>query len=311
MDISIIICTRNRAGDLRQTLAALAAITYPTGRSIELLVVDNGSTDETRAVVDSARLGVVKVRYVFEEQRGLSRARNRGLVEAHGDILVFTDDDVRPQPHWLEKLCQPIIMQQADCTTGSIKLAPHLTRPWQSSLHRGYLADTSDRDFNDLQEMIGANMAFSRNVLKKVPAFDPELGAGALGFAEETLFTKQLLEAGFRLQGVADSIVEHHPDSGRMTRQNFLARARGQGVCRAYIAYHWEHRQVTLPFLRSLKGRFSLTLDRLTRRRLWPHDEGMADWEIISVEQLYFVAAFRKLLKTPRHYARHGLVKLV
>lgn len=310
MDISLIICTRNRAGELRQTLEALRAVVFPAGQPTELLVVDNGSTDDTRGVVESFRPGTLEVRYVFEGQRGQANARNRALVETNGHIIVFTDDDVRPEPQWIEKITRPIADGLVDCTVGMIQLAPQVSRPWMTNRHRGYLADTTDRDFSNPGEMVGANMAFARKVLEKVPAFDAELGPGGLGFSDDTLFSHQLLAAGFRLRGVADARVEHHPDPSRLTRQSFLARARGQGVCRAYVDFHWEHKELSLPLLRSLKWSACLMLERFEQRRSWPFSDGIPDWEIMSVEHLAYVNAFRKLSGTRRRYEHHGLVKL-
>ena len=308
-NVTIIICTRNRAESLRLTLESLRTVTVPEGWMVELLVVDNGSTDGTRAVVESADLSPIEVRYLFVGKPGKSRALNRGLAETTGEIVVFTDDDVRMHPLWLVKICQPIVHGQAECTTGHIKLAPHLSRPWMTNLHRSYLADTSDRNFSDVQEMVGANMAFLRKVLEKVTGFDSELGPGALGFAEDTFFSKQLLQAGFLLLGVADAQVEHHPDPCRLTRQSFLARARVQGFCHAYISHHWEHAEISRPLLRSLKVRLRLAFYRIQRRHLWPFDEGMADWEMRSVERLYYLDAIRKLSGSRRFYGRHALVK--
>src|SRR5690606_22106466 len=99
--ISIIITTRNRAAHLKATLDAMRAVIVPDGLTAELLVVDNGSTDDTGAVARAARVGKIAVRTVHEPEPGQCRARNRGLAETSGDAVVFVDDDVRPRIDWL------------------------------------------------------------------------------------------------------------------------------------------------------------------------------------------------------------------
>jgi glycosyltransferase involved in cell wall biosynthesis len=105
MNVSIIITTRNRAADLMQTLQAMKCITVPDGLKPELLVVDNGSTDETAEVVRSCQLRKLPVRYTCERHAGQARARNRGLAETTGEMVLFTDDDVRPSADWLASMC--------------------------------------------------------------------------------------------------------------------------------------------------------------------------------------------------------------
>ncbi len=99
-DISILIATYNRAALLRQTLGAIAALDAG-GLAVEVVVIDNNSSDDTRAVVESFR-GPMAVRYLFEPTSGKNIALNRALREAPlGPIVVFTDDDVLPGKEWL------------------------------------------------------------------------------------------------------------------------------------------------------------------------------------------------------------------
>ena len=92
--VSIIICTRNRAESLREALAAIGRCEVPRDLPAELLVVDNGSTDDTRQVVESTRLANMPVRYAIETRPGKGYAYNRALAETTGQVLLFTDDDV-------------------------------------------------------------------------------------------------------------------------------------------------------------------------------------------------------------------------
>jgi glycosyltransferase involved in cell wall biosynthesis len=105
MNASVIICTYNRSGSLERTLASLARMELRDSADWELLVVDNNSKDDTRVVVDGfTRASGVNCRYIFEKEQGLSHARNRGIREAKGEIIAFTDDDVLLDRHWLKNI---------------------------------------------------------------------------------------------------------------------------------------------------------------------------------------------------------------
>lgn len=99
MTFTLAICTYNRAALLKQALDSLAACTPPTDEW-ELLLIDNNSRDDTCAVAESF-IGKLPLRYVFELEQGLSAARNRALKECAGEVLLFTDDDLRFDPAWL------------------------------------------------------------------------------------------------------------------------------------------------------------------------------------------------------------------
>src|SRR5438874_12210731 len=96
--ISVIICTRNRASELRATLGAIGDVLIPDAWSLEILVVDNGSTDETRAVVAQAAGNNPSIRYLYDVRGGKSAALNYAVSVSSGEILLFTDDDIRPDP---------------------------------------------------------------------------------------------------------------------------------------------------------------------------------------------------------------------
>jgi glucosyl-dolichyl phosphate glucuronosyltransferase len=98
--VTVAICTLNRAASLRRTLESLAAMRLPDRLDWEVVVVNNGCTDDTdMVIVEFAEQ--LPVRREFEPQRGLSRARNRAVDAARGDYIVWTDDDVIVDPGWL------------------------------------------------------------------------------------------------------------------------------------------------------------------------------------------------------------------
>ena len=182
MKLSIIICTRNRADDLGQTLAAVGQVAVPAGWQAELIVMDNGSTDSTPEVVGAAHMGALTPRYFVEPGKGQNCAYNTALSRARGDVLLFTDDDVRPPVNWIAEMVQPITSGQANAVLGALKMAPHLERDWMTPYHRSWFTTDSFIQPGVPVALIGANMAFCRSVLEKVPAFDVELGRADSGF---------------------------------------------------------------------------------------------------------------------------------
>jgi glucosyl-dolichyl phosphate glucuronosyltransferase len=98
--ITVAICTRNRATSLERTLESLVRCVVPADVAWEIVVVDNGSTDATRTVLDrfAKRL---PVRSVVEKTPGLSRARNAAVADARGEYILWTDDDCVVDERWI------------------------------------------------------------------------------------------------------------------------------------------------------------------------------------------------------------------
>jgi GT2 family glycosyltransferase len=118
--------------------------------------------------------------------------------------------------------------------------------------------------------MVGANMAFHRRVLDKVPGFDVELGPGpeGLGNFEDTMFSWQLIAAGYKLVGALDVAVEHHFDLTRLAWENVVDSARKMGRSHAFVFYHWRH----------LKSRLAVPRLMLCHlRRFWARCFGRAN----------------------------------
>ena len=309
MNVSIIICTRDRADSLRETLRSIGQCEVTADLAAELLVVDNGSSDRTRQTVESTQLDNMPVRYIHEPRTGLCRARNRGLAEVNSDIFLFTDDDVRVPTDWIERMCRPIACGAADAVAGGVKIAPALERDWLRGFVRIWLASTADMVGQQDLQLIGANMAFSRRVLEKVPSFDTELGAGALGFADETLFSWQIVRAGYKLIDNLRAEVEHHFDAARLTREAFLAMAERMGRSNAYVQYHWEHQRLRNPrllelwYLGKLKLRTALT--NTSKGTTSPKP-----WELSYTSKIHFARQYMRESRRPHNYQKHGLRKV-
>lgn len=301
---SIIVATRNRCAALAATMQALTRVRVPAGLTTEVLVVDNGSSDDTRACVLEASRAYPAVKYLYQPVPGKSRALNTALASAAGELLVFIDDDIRPEPDWLAELTGPLASDRADAVAGAVEIAPHLLRPWMTPAHRAWLASIHELDPEQPKSAVGANMAIARHVLRQVPGFDPELGPGRLGLWEDTLFTAQLIRAGYRLSFVPSARVEHHFDPTRLSRQSFLAHARAQGRSSAYVAWHWEHAERGETSRYAFGYRLRLLAKRLLHLRACAEPEGIPTWEMDLVCGIAFADQLRLERRRPRAYAR-------
>ncbi len=308
--VSIIICTCNRADSLAQTLESLARLQIPEDMPTELLVVDNASTDRTAEVVHACRLPNMPVRYLSEPRRGKGYAYNSGMAAASGAIFLFTDDDVQPPIDWIERMCRPILLGGTDAVSGGIRLAPSLHRPWMTPEHVGWLASTEFLPPDTQIALIGANMAFRRQVLDRVPMFDIEVGPGAKGHADDTLFSFQLTQAGYRTQTALDIVVEHHLGESRLSRKSFGAQAKKRGEFNAYVRHHWRHETPRHPRLRLVRTFILLWLGRLKHLPEWAFSRTIPAWELSLLEEFHSERCFLQEMKSLRNYAPLGLTKL-
>ncbi len=304
--VSIVICTRNRAESLNLTLRCFAALSVPEGLSYELLVVDNGSTDTTAEVVLAHARTIGQLKYVHEARVGQAVARNTGLRLVTGDLIAFTDDDVRFGADWLPLLTQPLFRAGIHAVVGAVRVAPHLNHPWMTAMHRSWIASTDSIDQDHPQRLVGANMAFQREVLNKVPAFDEELGPGALGFGDDTLFSLQLKDSGFRLAHSPGAFIEHHCSSERVTFASYRNAAVKLGRTEGYLRYHWFHHTIQLPRLRLLRKTIQY---RLLSKMAQNDVELMSEEMLLMLQHVHFLRQYLHERRRPRVYEMHGLVK--
>ncbi|HEX5412415.1 MAG TPA: glycosyltransferase [Terriglobia bacterium] len=232
--VSVVIGTHNRAESLRGTLESLSGMSVPRELEWELIVVDNNSSDNTRAVVEEfAQTSPFEVRYFFETRQGLSHARNTGVARAAGEIIAFTDDDVTMAPEWLRELVRAF--GKFDCAGVGGKSIPAwggLTRPkWLALPGPYYLGTGPLLDFNQGPEAkliqtppFGLNMAFRKSVFAKYGLFRADIcraGAGGL-LGADTEFGQRLIRAGEKIAYAPKAIVYHPVPKERLTRSYFL-----------------------------------------------------------------------------------------
>jgi glycosyltransferase involved in cell wall biosynthesis len=300
MNASVVLATRDRRDSLAATLTALAESRPAGNLTWELIVADNGSTDGTSDVLKAVDPRLPAPRRITAPRRGKSRALNAALSVARGEVIAFLDDDVRPEPGWLGAILRPFARRDVSAVTGPVWIAPDLVRPWMRSTHRSWLAETTRST-----DGVGANLAIRREVLADVPRFDPELGPGALGLWEDTLFLRQVRSAGHRIVTADDAPAIHHFSSERLDRAAWLRHAAAQGRSEAYVGWHWEHAPDHAALSRELALQVRLLFRRLRRRRDGPAPE----WELDLIAGIAFERQWRRERQRRRAYSRHGLVK--
>jgi glycosyltransferase involved in cell wall biosynthesis len=206
--VSLVICTRNRAGQLRACLAAVGAIRCR--RPWETVIVDNGSGDDTRVIAQSfLRDAAVDGCYVWEPRPGLSRARNAGLDASRGAIVAFTDDDCYPATDFLDRVWEVFADPRIGFMGGRILLHDPADYPLtvNESRERLHFAAGGVVPCAGVQ---GANMAFRRAALVGVGGFDPVLGAGTPFPAEDWDAVARVCMSGWDGGYFPEPTVSHH-----------------------------------------------------------------------------------------------------
>ncbi|MFU8814060.1 MAG: glycosyltransferase family 2 protein [Pseudomonadales bacterium] len=250
MDVSVVICTYNRASMLRDSLASWMEVDVGAHQT-ELVVVDNASTDETRAVV--AEFGPTPggpLRYVHEPTPGLSQARNRGIREARGQIIAFVDDDVFFDRCWLQMVMK-VFQQQPEvhCVGGnSIPVFESERPPWLDDSMLTYYGSTlsgnEDRVMRFPEHPFGVNMAFRREVFDRVGNFRTNLGRkkdSLLSNEERELFHR-ISAADLAVYYAASAVIYHRVPAERLDEHWILRRAYWQGVSTVVFAAHAQQR---------------------------------------------------------------------
>lgn len=228
MSISVLVATYNRAALLAECLAQLARQSFEPGD--EVVIVDNGSPDATRAVVEASATGFpVPLRYLVEPVPGKSRALITGIAESRGDILAFTDDDVLVADDWVAVIRS--IWREGDVGLAGGRVAPRWSRPAPRWLRldtaHGYgtlaaplaLLDYGPRRMPlGRRTALGANMAVHRRALQAAGGFLPDLGKlrGTLLSGEDHHLCERVQASGFAAVYDPRLVVRHYVPADRL-----------------------------------------------------------------------------------------------
>lgn len=292
MDLSIIVCTRNRQDALKSCLESVAlSLTAVSGMSTEIVVVDNGSQDGTRDFLRRwAAEADCSTTIVEESGRGLARARNAGVAASRGRLLAFTDDDCRLSRTHLRDL----VSHDADDTEpvmrgGRVELGDPLDLPCtvKCDIERRRI-DRRRHPMRDVEPggfILGCNMAMRRSVFDKIGPFDERFGAGAIyKSGEDTDYVLRAYFGGVPVEYVPDMVVYHF--HGRRKRDQLAALLAGyaEGNGALYAKFMWRHPELIRPLywdirngMRELRGgpKADIALDHSHLRKVAGNLRGM------------------------------------
>jgi GT2 family glycosyltransferase len=220
--VSVVVCSYNGGRTLDQCLRSLLALDYP---DYEVIVVDDGSTDDTRTIL--SRFQTVKA--IHQENRGLSAARNVGLWAAGGSIIAYTDADCFADPHWLTHLVYQLQHSDAAAVGG-----PNLS-PEDGKLAACVAASPGQPmhvlESDQVAEHIpGCNMAFRKAVLESINGFDPQYKRAG----DDVDVCWRLQQAGYWIAFAPGAFVWHHR---RQTPRAYLRQQAGYGEAEALLRF--------------------------------------------------------------------------
>ncbi|AFL75876.1 glycosyltransferase family 2 protein [Thiocystis violascens] len=246
--LTVALCTHNHVDRLERTLANIAGIQQPRS-SWEFLVVDNGSRDFTPEFLRQ-RIWPEdwSVRVVCEEKLGIAHARNRAIAEAHGEYLIFLDDDENADSEWLRAYEKLIAEHRPDAFGGRIEVLFEDLRPrWLTDELLGFLGklDWSEqiKPLTDSSTpLYTGNFGFRRAIVETIGLFDASLGRRGQenNGGEDVDFYRRILRAGLQVWWMPEAVIYHRIQAAKLKRSYFLdlhyrqgrmeaIRKRGQG----------------------------------------------------------------------------------
>jgi len=207
-ELSIVVCTRNRAGQLRGMLDSLLAM--KTARSWEAVLIDNASTDGTADVIRAAMQVEPRIRYFREDRVGLGAARDRGWREARSALISLTDDDCYLAEDFVDAVIAAFDGRPDVGVLGGRILLFDPADARVTICERDYPMEIAPYSFVIAGLIKGANLSFRREALEAIDGFDPALGAGTRFPCEDMDAIAAVLWAGFEGRYDPRPLVLHH-----------------------------------------------------------------------------------------------------
>jgi len=236
VDISVNLCTYNRAEMLQNVLTSLINQETRGEFTFEVVVIDDGSTDSTQEILKKVSMnsGLI-IRYFREERVGVAAARNRGVVESKGEWIAFIDDDETAEPNWLLELVTTARTSGADCIGGTLKLMLGEDARNIAATARKHLGENPR--FGWFQKRFtytgpGTGNSLVRRILfETVGLFDANLRV----VGEDQDFFRRARKAGYKTVFTSKALVHHFMPVNRLQPSYLLALARQNGKSLAYF----------------------------------------------------------------------------
>lgn len=257
-DITIVVCTFNRAKMLREALTSLYDLATDGGFTYEVLVVDNASTDSTQEVIaEASAASRAPLRGVFESTKGIVAARNRGIREATGEWIAFFDDDQIADRRWLAELFAGAKAKECRVVGGAVHLAlpPGCERQLDPTvrmlLGESILASEPLRYGGRITPGCG-NLMVRRGVFEEVGTFQ----TAVQGRGEDTDLFVRIERAGIPAWYLPTAIIHHMTPADRLEPEYLfkLARTMGYGIGIRQTAHFGKGTFTALWFLKALRA---------------------------------------------------------
>jgi glycosyltransferase involved in cell wall biosynthesis len=218
--VTVAIPTYNRAACLRQTLDGACRQDFPANE-FEILVIDNNSTDDTKAVVAEFAGRFPEPRYVQESKQGLDHARNRAVAEARGNIILFADDDILVEPDWVRRMAEPFGADDHIGAAGGevTPVFPDGLPPWIVGWHAPQALRASAGPLAMDRTPMGANLAIRKSVFDRLGLFRAELDreAGSYFSGGDAEMVRRIQASGWEIWFVPEAAVRHQIPASRTT----------------------------------------------------------------------------------------------
>jgi GT2 family glycosyltransferase len=263
MKLSVIVATRNRAPHLGPCLDSIAAAFERSALfdDAEIVIADNGSTDETPNVLKAwAAANTARLVPVAEPRPGKSRALNRAIEAASGELLAFTDDDCRLLPEYVNDLLRhdaadaELVLRGGRIELGDPTDLP-LTINTAPTRGRWSLAMNSARHNALTGKINGCNMMMRRALIERIGGFDEDFGPGSkIASGDDTEFVYRAYTAGVPIEYVPDMAVAHF--HGRKTAGTAYKLWRGYATGNGafFTKYLFKHFNLARPFWWDIKN---------------------------------------------------------
>jgi L-malate glycosyltransferase len=251
--LTVLFATKNRAKLLARVLESFSQLKVPEG-GWRLVVADNGSTDDTVAVLNSFRRSL-PLEFLIEKTPGKNSALNAGLVLVEGDLTVLTDDDVFPQANWLIEL-RRAADEHSEFTMFAGTIAPKWERippRWTNWIDLGPVFTLTDPGLKEGETrpflVFGPNMAIRSKIFESGIRFNPEIGPRGSNYAmgSESELTTRLGDLGHKAFFVPEAVVGHYIRQEQLSTVWVMKRAfrYGRGFFRLFRMGELDQRRMS------------------------------------------------------------------
>lgn len=223
--LSVLVASRNRSTLLAELLRSIDAAAVVSGSPVQVIVADNGSGDDTPALLAAWSAALPERVSVRIDEPGKARALNRALERSTAPLLAFVDDDEVVTPEWVRSLLAFCgARPEYDAGVGSVLPPPSFTDPVlreRLDWYRTIAFFDGGPAVHDMDTLYGGNMVVRRRIFEAIGGFDERLGPGAQGGWEDIDLARRLLAAGFRIGYMPGTAVYHAVDPSRLTLDYF------------------------------------------------------------------------------------------